>query len=1362
MSIAAITSFAPLLVNPEPITIKGIKTFNPALFWIYTNKKEKKLEFVAVKEKQAGTSLGAIFKKKLQLETDKEWMGKVGNPRGILRNDPSSVQTRSRRELNVDTIREKLAYDLFQELGRGIFQVPKARLSLQPIRDKFNKFHFLANILVADGITESLRIMSCYMKGYMDLAKASTLSSNQSIELMKYLEIHHRPPESILTPAHTLVPLRGLMGLLAVGRCLADVDLLGGGGLNAGFVWVHDNQNTIIEARAVKIDPGYAFFFTHDDPKNACENMVINTDKKLGNFLYYLKDLKDLQTSTSNHNTIVYWESLTIPQKEEFLGTLLNSARYLQSEAVLDLLFYREGKFSVSKDADMPKTLAEEMQRDMKKWVTWQFDIYDKPLADFKQKHPEQVLRIKCIDQFGELPLPMSKESYPIRELFTDLILVKAGQEQTIDPTLPERDSLRQAWDSTERAKTHIPLERLFEENAKKIMILGRAGTGKSTLCQKIAHDWASGRLFNALFEAVYWLPLRNLNSFPNLEKPLDEFLSHAIASSLLDDPSLSCSVLKQIQQGRKHTLLILDGFDEATPEVRNAIQPLFNDPELHVLLSSRPGPSDLPFTKIDRTIENIGFSDQQIKLYSEQFFARNDSTKKSDLFVKTLKKDLNLFQLAHTPLQLQMLCAIWERNPTKSKIAGTLTSLYEIIVQEMLAWQFSRLGKNLQTDSSKTKKLLCCLGRVAAFGLESGILIIPESTMVKALENSGHTTQDLLETGLIKVTDQDPLKSYSFIHLTFQEYLAAYQLSDLGHKEQHSFLIDHKKNPAYRLTISFLCGIIYRQKPENIKLFFDALEVRGDNLELAFGCLNECENYLGTVPSIERLLSEKPEILHQKLMIRDESQSKHIGEFLPLSIYLSAQDQIHSLKWLLHKKPELLDQIDEYGSTVFMRAAFNGNIELMEFLYNQRDGSSLIQKFLKNDSASHVAANRSIEAMQWLYDKDPSFIDKVCNDGRTPFHFAAVNGSIEAMQWLYGKDPTFINKVRNDGAISFHFAAANGKIEAMQWLYDKDRTFIDKVCNDGATPFHFAAANGSIEAMQWLYDKDRTFIDKVCNDGATPFHDAAVNGKIEAMQWLYDKDRTFINKVYNDGRTPFHDAAVNGKIEAMQWLYDKSPTFINKVCNDGATPFHFAAASGKIEAMQWLYDKSPTFINKVCNNGATPFHFAALNGKIEAMQWLYDKEPTFIDKVCNNGVTPFHDAAANGSIEAMEWLYTKKFDFITIFTFNGCTPLHYAAQNNKVEAMKWLVERAQSLLQNIKDTGATPLHDAVEKGCFEATQWLVEKDPTLLQKKMNDRLGRSLMTPYDIVKNKNQDKIAKWLIARKKQESKKDDCPIL
>jgi uridine kinase len=44
-----------------------------------------------------------------------------------------------------------------------------------------------------------------------------------------------------------------------------------------------------------------------------------------------------------------------------------------------------------------------------------------------------------------------------------------------------------------------------------RILIRGRAGVGKTTLCKKIVHEFTHGTMWRDLFDRVLWVPLRNL-----------------------------------------------------------------------------------------------------------------------------------------------------------------------------------------------------------------------------------------------------------------------------------------------------------------------------------------------------------------------------------------------------------------------------------------------------------------------------------------------------------------------------------------------------------------------------------------------------------------------------------------------------------------------------------------------------------------------------------------------------------------------------------------------------------------------------------------------------------------------------------
>lgn len=84
----------------------------------------------------------------------------------------------------------------------------------------------------------------------------------------------------------------------------------------------------------------------------------------------------------------------------------------------------------------------------------------------------------------------------------------------------------------------NVNLSRLFDDREisdgttirpRRILIKGRAGVGKSSLCKKIVHGFLHGQLWDGLFDRILWIPLRMLKDDANVENLLyQEYLEHA------------------------------------------------------------------------------------------------------------------------------------------------------------------------------------------------------------------------------------------------------------------------------------------------------------------------------------------------------------------------------------------------------------------------------------------------------------------------------------------------------------------------------------------------------------------------------------------------------------------------------------------------------------------------------------------------------------------------------------------------------------------------------------------------------------------------------------------------------------------
>ncbi len=1166
-------------VNLEPITILGIKTHQKQIFRIYTGKNDRVPEFVAVAETLGGCSLGTIFKK-----SQTQWIGKVGNPRGAFRNDPLTIRSRGKKEISLDTICEKLAYDLYKELARGLFFVPKSRLSLQPIMDQFNKTHPLALHWISQGILDSLRIMSCFVDGYQNFQSAKTKEKGETISFMECIRRYHRPPETLLTPEGKAVPLKGMISLLAVARCLADTDVLGGSGGNAGFRWVKDEKG-IQAAEAVKIDPGESFKFTRDPAlEEVSINWVINTKEHLGHPDYHLKDRRDLQTSNHNRETAIVWTALTPSQQEEFLATLFNSSRYLRSQAVLHFLFYREGAFNRSETECIPEEIAKKLASELQEWMKQQLEIYAADLKEFKEKHPEELIRVHYIDNWGELSLPMAEETFPIRELFTNNQIVKEEEKSGIFsnsnqakmdfenshlmPVFPEKRSLK--------------LEEIFYplngKKPQKLLLTGSSGIGKSTLCQKIAHDWASGRLWNDYFDMVYWLPLRELN-IKNL--PMDNlafFLAQAIYELILKEEIELSAFLSKFKENSSRSLILLDGYDEATPHLKQVIARLFQEKELIIFLTARPGGADSLHSYLDLKIESIGFGDEQIENYTKQFFSRGNSKKDHHPFLHAIKTSPNLLDLARNPLHLQMLCSLWEKK--KEGVASGLTGLYAQMIDQVLIWNAKKF-KSLDREN-----ILPLLGIMGLIYQERGLQSISDQILDQSFQGTRYTKQDLLWTGFFKETTKG---RYSFLHLSFQEYFAALALTCQSFEEQKTFILKHWDDVNCRPIFTFLCGMIFNLNlPSHtgesaLVFFFETLHRQSsdqlskkERFKLTFRCLAECPNDFKRIPFFDNYLEEAFSSIH----------AAGPNENFILFQDAVLEGNIEMLQWLGSKDPSIIGKVAEGGITFLHRAAGRGRLKIAE----------------------------------WLCSKHPSLIGRYTTDGRTPLHSAVSEGHIEMAEWLCSKDPSLIGKYTTDGWTPLHAAVS---IKIAEWLCSKDPSLIRKYAIDGVTPLHAAVSRGNIQMAEWLCSKDPSLIRKYMTNGITPLYSAVFKGDIQMAEWLCSKNPSLIGKYATDGTTPLHIAAGRGRIEMAEWLCSKDPSLIEKYTQDGMTPLYSAILGGSVEMAKWLHSKDPSIIGKYTYWGITPLHMAILKGDLDIIEWICSADPKQLF-IKFYGTTPF------------------------------------------------------------------------------------------------------------------------------------------
>ncbi|KAF9080161.1 hypothetical protein BGX23_002568, partial [Mortierella sp. AD031] len=411
-----------------------------------------------------------------------------------------------------------------------------------------------------------------------------------------------------------------------------------------------------------------------------------------------------------------------------------------------------------------------------------------------------------------------------LKTCFVNLAIVEApAQREKEKQDLKEQAAVFHripSFEAVERTniQSSIPLEQLFnkrklcngeEDVPKRILVQGRAGIGKTTLCKKLVHAHQDG-LWRDLFDIVLWLPLRQLRG--STSRTVESLLSEKIFITQQHNQKqeeLARTLAVRAEEGK--VLFILDGLDEIATDAQgegNSLIPFLRTllGQQHVVITSRPsGLNRLLLPPIDLELETIGFSQQNVKDFVVKVLKPEPARTVQDFIQQT-----PLIQgLVNIPVQLDVICLCWKSLP-KDGSRITITGLYRMMVRKLWCKDALRLkktaGEQVLTEeeindltSEEIDELMIVelhhLGYLAFKGMVNNYQIeFDHQTLLRAfgdlkeyrtkLKNSRLPPQ-LLE--MMKKTsflhaaeaDLDPNKknsqqTWSFLHLTFQEYFAA------------------------------------------------------------------------------------------------------------------------------------------------------------------------------------------------------------------------------------------------------------------------------------------------------------------------------------------------------------------------------------------------------------------------------------------------------------------------------------------------------------------------------------------------------------------------------------------------------------
>ena len=350
------------------------------------------------------------------------------------------------------------------------------------------------------------------------------------------------------------------------------------------------------------------------------------------------------------------------------------------------------------------------------------------------------------------------------------------------------RQTLHGGVDQILRTKKPLKIEDLLTpedsgRQVKFILVEGPPGIGKSTFAWEVCRRWDEIESLRE-YQTVVLLKLRE-KWVLNAIKPSDLF-------RFPPEPESSNDIAKALNEGNgKNLLLILDGFDEVShtfheDSVVKSILCRQLLPECTIILTTRPSAKStlksICQPQVDKHVEIIGFTEEERVKYINEVF--NEEPELQANFLKYMFLVPHIKSMMYIPLNCAIIAKVYYESQKSCHLAipKTRTKLYEALTHSLLVRhmkmkgdysEYTMLPEGLEQDNKRKFEEL------AKFAFDSYHVIgekkvtffqedIPEGLVHFGFMNE--STEMYAGKGVEKI--------FSFLHLSLQEYLAAWHLT--------------------------------------------------------------------------------------------------------------------------------------------------------------------------------------------------------------------------------------------------------------------------------------------------------------------------------------------------------------------------------------------------------------------------------------------------------------------------------------------------------------------------------------------------------------------------------------------------------
>ena len=332
-------------------------------------------------------------------------------------------------------------------------------------------------------------------------------------------------------------------------------------------------------------------------------------------------------------------------------------------------------------------------------------------------------------------------------------------------------------------------------EPVKVILIEGAPGIGKTMLAKEIAYLWADHKLLTEC-NLVLLVFLRDprVHKMKSIEELLQLYTTEKEATEVID----------YLKKTSGQTVgFVFDGFDEFPISESSIVADIIGISNDYgrkfcksiVVVTSRPTATLFLQTIVDRRIEILGFApEERDKLISQSI---SQFPLKKIQLEKYFKQHPIISSLCYIPLNLAILLYLFHQG----NLPATLTDMNETFVIHTIYRHLKRLSLlsgyiyHLKDMPENIIQILDKISKLAFEKLQNNQLVFTESELKDVCPEVYDVQEAANGLSLLQAVEHHPQRgvgtttSFNFLHLTMQEYLAAYYVSTLPEEQQLELL---------------------------------------------------------------------------------------------------------------------------------------------------------------------------------------------------------------------------------------------------------------------------------------------------------------------------------------------------------------------------------------------------------------------------------------------------------------------------------------------------------------------------------------------------------------------------------------------